>query len=137
MNLIYNNKLFILLNPLLIYIVITIIYLLLFIYFADISLCDSDSTSLEELKANLMSETDKYYKALNKYKDVDDLLYEAKNHPEKHEDIIKYLTDQTNDKYYVTKYYLAKVSITIESIRKIEPNYVFSIKKYYIARIHV
>jgi hypothetical protein len=84
-----------------------------------------------------MLETDKYYKALNKYKDVDDLLYEAKNRPEKHEDIIKYLTDQTNDKYYVTKYYLAKVCITVESIRKIEPNYVFSIKKYYIGRIHV
>ena len=77
----------------------TIIFLLLFTYFADISYCDS--ISLEELKDNILAESIKYYKALDEYKGADNLLSQAKLHPEKYEDIIQFLTGKTNDKYSI------------------------------------
>lgn len=97
MNLMHNKKLFI--STLIMYIIMTIVCLLLFTYFADISYCED--ISLEELKANILAESEKYYKALDAYKDADDLLREANNRPEKNEDILRYLTSKTDEKYRI------------------------------------
>jgi hypothetical protein len=97
MNLMYKKILFrLFLNTSVIYIIITIICLLSFTYFADISYCDG--ISLEELKDNILAESENYYKALNEYKNIDDLLGQAKGRPEKNMEIIQYLTSKTNDK---------------------------------------
>jgi hypothetical protein len=116
------------------YIIITIICLLLFTYFADISYCDY--ISLEELKANILAESEKYYKALDEYKDSDDLLRQAKLRPEKNEDIIRFLTGKTNDKYSVYNNHLSYILSISNNIRKIDPYYMFTIKKYYLSEIH-
>ena len=124
-----NNKPFacLLLNMLLMNIVIIIIYIFLFIYFADISLCDS--TNLEELKARLVSDTNKLNEVVDEHKNYVDLFKEARNRPEKHEDIIHYLYTKASGKYYIMKYYLTKIRLTEEGIKKIEPNFVSNIKK--------
>lgn len=106
-------------HPLLLYLFIMVIYLTLFIYFfADPILCDGTyevgeasgikdtlpfeaSDRLKELKDNISTESAKYYKALDEYKAADDILRQANQRPEKNEDIIKYLTFKTNEKYSI------------------------------------
>jgi hypothetical protein len=124
-----NNKLFtcLLLNMLLMKIVIIIIYILLFIHFTDISLCDS--TNLEELKDRLVSDTNRLNEVADEHKNYVHLFKEAQNRPEKHEDIIHYLYTKASGKYYIMKYYLTKIRLTEEGIKKMEPNFVSNIKK--------
>jgi len=132
MNLIYNKRLFIITS--IMYIIMTIIFLLLFTYFADISYCDS--ISLEELKDNILAESIKYYKALDEYKGADNLLSQAKLRPEKYEDIIQFLTGKTNEKYSIYSNHLWNIESIKNDIRKIDPDYMFTIKNYYLSEIH-
>ena len=112
----------------------TIICLLSFTYFADISYCEY--ISIEELKANIIAESEKYYKALDEYKYADDILRQAKNRPEQNEDIIRYLTSKTNEKYGIYSDYLWNITFTSIKIRETEPTYMFIIKKHYLSEIH-
>lgn len=118
--------------PLLLSFIITIIYSILSLYFYNhITYCDS--TGLEELKDNLLSECDKYYKALDEYKHTDYLLSQAKNRPEKNNDIIQYLTNKTNEKYSVYHNHLWNIINIRNDIIKIEPTYRYTIKRYYLS----
>jgi hypothetical protein len=97
MNLMYKKRLKrLFINTSIMYTIMTIIFFLSFNYFADISYCDV--ISLEELKLNILTESERYYKALGDYKNVDDILCQAKERPERNLEIIQYLTGKTNEK---------------------------------------
>jgi hypothetical protein len=97
MNLMYKKRLKrLFINTSIMYTIMTIIFFLSFNYFADISYCDV--IILEELKLNILTESERYYKALGDYKNVDDILRQAKERPERNLEIIQYLTGKTNEK---------------------------------------
>jgi len=133
MNFIYNNKILGTISPLLKYIIITILYFLLFIYFADIFYCDN--ISLDELKVDLGIELDRYYKALYDYKEADDLLHQAKNRPERFSEIIQYLTNKTKYKRIVMNTCINNVYSKLAVIHYMEPSWELPVIYHYIGRI--
>jgi hypothetical protein len=126
---VYKNKMlgFMSLNPLLILFIMTIIYLFLFAYFTDITLCDDQT--LSELHANLSSDIINYNKANSEYQQALGLFNESLWRPEKNRDIIQYLGFQMGTKLQVVKNFLNRVRMTEANISKIDVNFVSGIKK--------
>ena len=124
----YLGFIFILVKqPLIIYIFMTVAYILLFIYFADIYLCEDNN--LEELKGKLTTYIIEYNKLNSEFIHYDHLLKKAINHPERHKDIEEYLCGKKIDKFFEMGDRYSIIRNIETNIKKIEPNFVSTILK--------
>jgi len=89
-----------------------------------------DGEDLYQLKVILVSEATKYGEIVSQFEYFRDLVDEACNHPEIHEDIKVYLKDKVLDTLDEALTSLEKIRATEASITKLEPNFVSPIKKH-------
>jgi hypothetical protein len=114
-------------KPMILYILIAIFYYFIFIYFADISLCDGEG--LEELRTKLASYTAEYEEHHKEYEKYNSLLEQATNRPEKDNGIERYLIIKKESKAIDIACSLRKIRVIEISINNLDPNFISTIKK--------
>jgi hypothetical protein len=112
-------------RPYIIFIVLFLFLIFPYIYYTDVCLCDS--LTLNELKIELTSYTNKYNDAKLNFQFYKDLFLESLNRPEPNNDIQNYICIYRKNKYREAMYYLNMIRRTEASIKDLDPNFVSSI----------
>lgn len=114
-------------HPIIIYIIITIIYGLLFCYLNNPYLCDV--SNLDELNSKLTTHITEYNKLYTEWIHYDNLLSQAIYRPERNDLIVEYLSNKKINAFLKMSYKLNDIRDIESSVKAIKPNFISTIKK--------
>jgi hypothetical protein len=118
--------LYILFNPHLLIILISIINFF-FLGFFEITLCDD--SFLDDLKFSLEKDIDKYSNALKNFDSYYDLFNQAKVRPEKNNGLEEYLLSKSLSYNEEAKNRLSKIRLTENLIKQFDSSFVSKVRK--------